>query len=316
MSTDVMTGVRPVAQKRVMRLRVREAIAGYLFLSPWIIGLACFIAGPMVASGYLSFTRYDMVNTPEWVGLKNFVEIFTRDRLFWPSMLLTFRYALIVVPFSLVGSLLAAVLLNQGLRGTAWYRTFFFLPHLTPIVAAAVLWGWIFNPDVGPINYWIRTITGGTEAPGWFRDPDWAMAGLIIMAMWGAIGGNTMLIFLAGLQGVPQELYDAAVVDGAGVWAKFRNVTLPMITPTIFFNMVLGIIGALKVFAAAFVATSGGPAYATWFYALHIYAKAFQYFEMGYASALAWIFFVVLFIFTYIQFRYSKRWVYYAGEVD
>ncbi|MCB0184559.1 MAG: sugar ABC transporter permease, partial [Caldilineaceae bacterium] len=248
MSTNVMTGVRPVAQKRAMRLRVREAIAGYLFLSPWIIGLACFIAGPMLASGYLSFTRYDMVNTPEWVGLKNFVEIFTKDRLFWPSMLLTFRYALIVVPFSLVGSLLAAVLLNQGLRGTTWFRTFFFLPHLTPIVAAAVLWGWIFNPDVGPVNYWIRTITGSSDAPGWFRDPDWAMAGLIIMAMWGAIGGNTMLIFLAGLQGVPQELYDAAVVDGAGMWAKFRNVTLPMITPTIFFNMVLGIIGALKVF--------------------------------------------------------------------
>jgi len=316
MSTNVMTGARPASARTGMRLRVREAIAGYLFLSPWIIGLACFIIGPMMASGYLSFTRYDMVNTPEWVGLKNFTEIFTKDRLFWPSMMLTFRYALIVVPFSLIGSLFAAVLLNQGLRGTTWYRTFFFLPHLTPIVAAAVLWGWIFNPDVGPINYWIRTITGGTEAPGWFRDPEWAMAGLIIMAMWGAIGGNTMLIFLAGLQGVPQELYDAAVVDGAGVWAKFRNVTLPMITPTIFFNMVLGIIGALKVFAVAFVATQGGPAYATWFYALHIYSKAFQYFEMGYASALAWIFFIVLFVFTFVQFRYSKRWVYYAGEVD
>ena len=231
-------------------------------------------------------------------------------------MLLTFRYALIVVPFSLVGSLAAALLLNQALRGTTWFRTFFFLPHLTPIVAAAVLWGWIFNPDVGPINHWIRTITSSDNAPGWFRDPDWAMTGLVIMAMWGAIGGNTMLIFLAGLQGVPQELYDAAVVDGAGLWAKFRNVTVPMLTPTIFFNMVLGIIGALKVFAAAFIATEGGPAYATWFYALHIYDKAFRSFEMGYASALAWIFFFMLFVFTYVQFRQSRRWVYYAGEVD
>ena len=142
------------------------------------------------------------------------------------------------------------------------------------------------------------------------------MTGLIIMAMWGAIGGNTMLIFLAGLQGVPQELYDAAVVDGAGLWAKFFNVTIPMLTPTIFFNMVLGVIGALRVFSAAFVATQGGPAYSTWFYALHIYTRAFQYFEMGYASALAWIFFFVLFVFTYVQFSQSRRWVYYAGEVD
>lgn len=297
-------------------LRFREALAGYLFLLPWIIGLICFIAGPMMSSAYLSFTRYDIVNTPEWVGLKNFSEIFTTDRLFWPSMMLTFKYALILVPFSLFGSLLAALLLNQGLRGTTWYRTFFFLPHLTPIVAAAVLWGWIFNPDVGPVNHWIRTITGSPDAPGWFRDPDWAFTAILVVAMWGAIGGNTMLIFLAGLQGVPQELYDAADVDGAGIMAKFWNVTIPMLTPTIFFNMVLGIIGALKVFALAFVATEGGPAYATWFYALHIYNRAFKYFEMGYASALAWIFFFVMFFFTYIQFRYSRRWVYYAGEVD
>ncbi len=316
MSTKAMTTGRSLSPRWMQSLRAREAIAGYLFLLPWLLGLALFIAGPMLTSGYLSFTRYDIVNAPKFVGLKNFIEIFTKDRLFWPSLLLTFRYALIVVPLSLVGALAAAVLLNQALRGTTWFRTFFFLPHLTPIVAAAVLWGWIFNPEVGPINHWIRTITGSDDAPGWFRDPAWAMTGLIIMAMWGAIGGNTMLIFLAGLQGVPQELYDAAVVDGAGLWAKFRNVTIPMLTPTIFFNMVLGIIGALKVFAAAFIATAGGPAYATWFYALHIYTRAFEYFEMGYASALAWIFFFVLFVFTYVQFRQSRRWVYYAGEVD
>ena len=316
MSIKAISSPRIPLPQWTKSLRAKEAIAGYIFLSPWLLGIILFIVGPMMTSGFLSFTRYDMVNPPTFVGLKNFIEIFTKDRLFWPSLLLTFRYALIVVPFSLVGALSAAMLLNQALRGTTWFRTFFFLPHLTPIVAAAVLWGWIFNADVGPINHWIRTITGSSEAPGWFRDPDWAMTGLIIMAMWGAIGGNTMLIFLAGLQGVPQELYDAAVVDGAGLWAKFRNVTLPMLTPTIFFNMVLGIIGALRVFAAAYVATQGGPAYSTWFYALHIYTRAFQYFEMGYASALAWIFFFVLFVFTYVQFRQSRRWVYYAGEVD
>ena len=316
MSTEAISSPRIPLPQWTKSLRAKEAIAGYIFLSPWLLGIILFIVGPMMTSGFLSFTRYDMVNPPTFVGLKNFIEIFTKDRLFWPSLLLTFRYALIVVPFSLVGALAAAMLLNQALRGTTWFRTFFFLPHLTPIVAAAVLWGWIFNADVGPINHWIRTITGSSEAPGWFRDPDWAMTGLIIMAMWGAIGGNTMLIFLAGLQGVPQELYDAALVDGAGLWAKFRNVTLPMLTPTIFFNMVLGIIGALRVFAAAYVATQGGPAYSTWFYALHIYTRAFQYIEMGYASALAWIFFFVLFVFTYVQFRQSRRWVYYAGEGD
>ena len=316
MSTKAMTSSPSWPPHWARGLRFKEAVAGYIFLLPWLLGLLLFIIGPMVTSGYLSFTRYDIVNTPDFVGLKNYVEIFTKDRLFWPSLGRTFQYALIVVPLSLTGSLLAAMLLNQGLRGTAFYRTFFFLPHLTPIVAAAVLWGWIFNVEVGPINHWIRTITGSESAPGWFRDPDWAMAGLIIMAMWGAIGGNSMLIFLAGLQGVPQELYDAADVDGAGGWAKFRHVTMPMLTPTIFFNMVLGIIGALRVFASAFVATAGGPAYATWFYSLHIYTKAFQYFEMGYASALAWIFFFVLLIFTYVQFQQSRKWVFYAGDVE
>ena len=304
----------PTIARRGMSLRKRESIAGYLFLTPWLIGLLCFVVGPMIASAYFSFTNYDVVNTPKFVGFKNFIEIFSKDRLFWPSLMLTFRYAIIVVPLSLLGSLLAAMLLNQALKGTVIFRTFFFMPHLTPIAASAVLWAWLFNPDVGPINYFIRNNLGIENAPGWFRDPQWAMSGLIIMAMWGAIGGNTMLIFLAGLQGIPQELYEAASIDGANAWAKFRNVTVPLLTPTIFFNLVLGIIGALRVFTAAFVATQGGPVYATHFYALYIYEKAFRYFEMGYASALAWIFFFIMFVFTFIQFRASRSWVYYAGE--
>lgn len=305
-----------IVAKRGMNLRNREALAGYLFLTPWLLGLLLFVLIPMLASAYFSFTSYDVVNTPKFVGLRNFREIFTKDRLFWPSMLLTFRYAIIVVPLSLIGSLLAAMLLNQALKGTTIFRTFFFMPHLTPIAASAVLWAWMFNPDVGPINYFIRNSLGIANAPGWFRDPQWAMTGLIIMAMWGAIGGNTMLIFLAGLQGIPQELYEAAAIDGAGAWAKFRSVTIPLLTPTIFFNLVLGIIGALRVFTAAFVATQGGPVYATHFYALYIYEKAFRYFEMGYASALAWIFFFIMFLFTFIQFRSSRSWVYYAGEAN
>jgi multiple sugar transport system permease protein len=297
-----------------LTLRRLEAFYGYLFLLPWAIGFVLFVGGPMLASFGLSFTRYAIAQPPQFIGLANYVEIATRDDLFWGSLGRTFLYALVMVPASLVGSLLAALLLNQGLRGTNFFRTFYFLPHLTPIIASAILWMWLFNPDVGPINHAIRAL--GLPGPGWFSSPDWAMPGLIIMALWAAIGGNRMLIFLAGLQGVPGELYEAAEIDGAGLWTKFEHVTLPLLTPTIFFNLVLGIIGALRVFSAAFVATEGGPAYATWFYALHIYTKAFKFFEMGYASALAWIFFLVMFGFTNVQFRAARRWVYYAGQVD
>jgi multiple sugar transport system permease protein len=302
------------AKPRTSGLRRKEIIAGYLFLLPWIIGFFAFTAGPMIASAILSLTTYDMVNVGKFVGLNNYSFIMFKDELVWPSLLRTFQYAIIMVPASLIGSLLAALLLNQGLKGTPVYRTLYFLPHLTPIVAAVMLWGWFFDPDIGPLDMMLRSM-GVQNPPGWFRAPDWAMWALIIMAMWGAMGGNNMLIFLAGLQGVPQEMYEAAAIDGAGTWAKFRNVTLPLLSPTIFFNLVLGVIGALRVFDSAFIATGGGPAYATYFYALHIYNKAFRYFEMGYASALSWIFFFITLAFTLVQFRSSSRWVFYQGEV-
>ncbi len=187
----------------------------------------------------------------------------------------------------------------------------FFIPHLAPAVATAMLWKWLFHPSLGPINTALGWV--GIEGPGWMTRKEWALPAIIIMNLWSGIGGNTMLIFLAALQGVPQSLLDAAAIDGAGGWARFRNVTLPMISPTILFNLVLGVIGALKVFTSAFVATSGGPSYATWFYALHIYRHSFQYYRMGYGAALAWVFVVVLLFFTYIQMTLSRRWVYYEG---
>jgi multiple sugar transport system permease protein len=203
-------------------------------------------------------------------------------------------------------------MLNQGVKGTNTFRTVFFLPSLTPTVALALLWTWLFHPTLGPINVALGWL--GIPGPGWLTSKVWAMPALIIITLWAAIGGSTMLIFLAGLQGVPQELYEAAKIDGAGSWARFRAVTLPLISPTVLFNLILGVIGALKVFTLAFVATLGGPSYATWFLALHIYRQAFEYFRMGYGSALAWIFVVILLIFTYIQMTWSRRWVYYAGE--
>ncbi len=292
-------------------LRRREAIRGYLWVSPWVIGAALFTFGPMLASLYLSFTQYNIVASPRWVGIQNYVTAFTKDNLFWGSLGRTLLYALISVPIGVIGSLSAALLLNRSWRGTAFFRTCFFLPSLIPIVASALLWRWIFDPRLGLLNYVLSFV--GVTGPGWFSSRDWAMPGLILVALWSTIGGSQMVIFLAGLQGIPRELYEAAEVDGADRWTQFRSVTIPLLTPTLFFNLVIGVIGALKVFSVAYIATEGGPNYATWFYVIHLYYEAFRYFEMGYASALAWIFFAVVITFTVLQVRWSSRWVYYEG---
>lgn len=292
----------------------QENLAGWLWTSPWIVGFFLWTLGPMVWSLYLAFTKYNIAQPPEWIGLSNFVNALSgQDSLFWPSLVRTFIWAVVMVPLSLGGSLLSALLLNQNLKGTAVFRTLFFLPSLTPAVASAILWRFLFQPDFGPINYVLRQF-GAEQVPLWFSDARLAMPSLMVMTLWGAVGGSTMLIFLAGLQGVPQELHEAASIDGAGVWARFRNVTLPMITPTLFFNLVIGIIAALRTFTTAFVATGGGPNYSTWFYILHLYQTAFQNFDFGYASALAWIFFIIVIALTLLNNRFSKRWVYYEGE--
>jgi multiple sugar transport system permease protein len=295
----------------------RENLAGWLWTSPWIVGFLLWTLGPMLWSLYMAFTHYSITGVSDWIGTDNFVRALSgQDSLFWPSLLRTLSWAFIMVPLSLCGSLLAALLLNQHLKGTVIFRTLFFLPSLTPAVASAVLWRWLYNPDFGTFNYLLRGL-GMTTPPLWFSDESTAMPSLIVMTLWAAIGGGTMIIFLAGLQGVPVELHEAAAIDGAGRFSRFRHVTLPMITPTIFFNLVIGVIAALRTFTTAFVATGGGPHYATWFYILHLYQTAFQSLELGYASALAWIFFVVVVSLTLINVRFSSRWVYYgSGGLD
>lgn len=300
-------------KKGLSALRRSEAVLGYLYISPWIIGFLIFTFFPFVASLYLSFTDYSILGTTTFTGLDNYVRMFTTDRLFWPSLRRTLYFAGVSVPLSLSGSLLCATLLNQKLKGTSFWRTFCFLPSLTPIVASALLWRWLLQPSFGPVNYLLGQL--GIQGPAWMGSRQWAIPALIIVSLWGSVGGGQMIIFLAGLQGVPQEMYEAAEIDGAGVLRKFLNITLPMISPTLFFNLILGIIGALQVFALSYIATEGGPAYATWFYILHLFYQAFRYMNMGYASALAWIFFVIILFFTVLQIRLSNRWVFYAGEL-
>ena len=294
------------------KFQIQRALWGYLFALPWILGLIIFWGGPILTSLYFSFTEYAVIGSPKFIGLDNYIHAFTVDDKFWDSLQRTFTFTVMYVPAAIIGALLLAMLLNQKLKGTNIYRTIFFVPHLIPAVALAVVWIYLLQPRLGPVNQILRNL-GVDNPPTWLAARSSALPSVTMIAVWAAVGGNTMLIFLAGLQGVPQELYEAASIDGATAWKKFWHVTLPLITPTLFFNLVLAVIGSLKVFTLAWVASQGGPSYATWFFAIHIYQEAFQYFRLGYGSALAWVLAVIILIFTYFQVRTSRRWVHYEG---
>jgi multiple sugar transport system permease protein len=290
-------------------LQRREAIEGYLWISPWILGFLIFTAGPMIVSLYLSFTRYKIGDTPEWIGMENYRQAFFSDPLFWPSLGRTIVYAIVLVSVGVCLSLLAAVLLNQPIRGRSVFRALYYLPSLTPVVAQAVIWGWLFQPQFGLVNFLLGKL--GVSGPGWFTSQEWVVPGIIIVSLWASVGGGRMIIFLAGLQGVPAELYEAAELDGAGRLARFWYVTIPLISPTILFNAIIGVIGSFSVFSLAYIAADGGPNYASWFYMLHLYHNAFTYFQMGYASALAWVLFILMMALTLFQLWLSKKWVHY-----
>ena len=288
----------------------RETLAFYLLISPWLIGLLLFVLGPMAASLVFSFTRWDLLSPARFVGLQNYEKMFTRDPLFWQSLKVTTIYTAVYVPMELAGGLVLALLLNQKLRFLGIFRTVYYLPSVLPGVAFVVLWMWILHPDVGLINTLLSY--AGIQGPRWLADPDWALPALLMMSLWGL--GRSMVIYLASLQGIPQHLYEAAAIDGAGRWHSFWKITLPMLTPTIFFNLVLSIISTFQTFTSAFVATDGGPLDSTLFYVLYLFRQAFQYFNVGYASALAWVLFVIILALTLLIVRSSGRWVYYEGE--
>ncbi|HMN27450.1 MAG TPA: sugar ABC transporter permease [Caldilineaceae bacterium] len=292
-------------------LQRREAIEGYLWISPWLIGFLVFSLGPIIASFYLSLTKYKIGGKPAWLGLENYQTAFFDDKLFWPSIWRTAYFSIASVLLGVFLSLVAAMLLNQKLKGKTVFRALYYLPSLTPVVALTILWQWLLAPQQGLVNYLLSFV--GIPGPGWLTSQSWAIPSIILITLWSTVGGGRMIIFLAGLQGVPKELQEAAEMDGANGWQRFRNVTIPLISPVILFNLILGVIGSLSIFSVAYLATSppGGPNYATWFYMLHLYSNAFNYFQMGYASALAWIFFVFIFILSYLQIKLSDRWVYY-----
>jgi multiple sugar transport system permease protein len=296
-----------VARPGARRIRWRTHLEGYLFIAPWLIGFVLFTLGPMIASALISFTNFDILTPARWAGLANYVRLIN-DRLFLNTVYNTLFYTILAVPTQLVIALGLALLLNMRLRGVGVFRTLFYLPTVVPAVAGVLLWVMLLNPDFGLFNRLLWAI--GLPGLPWLTDTTTAKPALVMIGLWYV--GSQMLVFLAALQGVPPELYDAAHIDGANAVARFRHVTLPMITPALFFNLVVGIINASQTFTLAFIGTGGGPANSTKFLVLYIYEQGFQSMRMGYASALAWSLLLFIMVLTLLQFRLS-RWVYYEG---
>ncbi len=309
-------------KKRLSKTEKTDLRNGLLFAAPWILGFLGLVAYPIVKSIYYSFCSFDAISPPHWIGTENYRMLFTEDELFWRSLWNTLYMIVFGLPVGLLASLALAFLLNLKVRGMAFYRTIYYLPSITPIVAASALWMWLLNPQIGLVNEIVNGFGDalraiglpGPKGPGWLIDPAWAKPALIFMGLWGAGGG--MLIYLAGLQDVPEALYEAADLDGASSWKKLRHITLPMLSPIIFFNLVMGLIHSFQYFTQVYVMTGGGPQDSTLFYALHLFNNAFLNFKMGYASAMAWILFIITLACTLVVFKTSGRWVYYSGDLN
>lgn len=299
-----------IRARRLSVARRQEMFWFYIFILPWFIGFVCFTAYPILASAYFSFTQYTVLQPPRWVGLANYRLLF-HDGLFWHSLFLTLVYAGVSVPLQLVLAVCCAILLNVRLRFMRVLRTVYYLPTVLPVAATSMLWLFLFLPQFGIVNWVVRGLTG-FDGPDWLGDPRFVMPALILMSLWSI--GAAMVIFLAGLQAIPPELYEAADLDGAGILHRVRHVTLPMVSPVILLNLILGLIGASQTFVQVYIMTAGGPNYASYLYNLYLYQNAFEYFKMGLASAQAWILFLVILTLTAIVFRSSARWVYYGGE--
>lgn len=284
----------------------RRTIVGYIFIAPFILGFLLWFLIPALTSLWMAFQNWNMITPPEFTGLDNFRGIVS-DRLFWQALKVTTVYTAVSVPLSMVLAFLLALLMNTKVRGIAVFRTIYYLPGIVPAVANAVLWAWILNSEFGLLNAFLHVL--GLPKVLWLQEPEWALPALILMSLWSL--GGPMVIYLAGLQGIPNEFYEAAEIDGAGGWAKLWHVTIPLMSPVIFFNLIMGIIGTFQVFTAGYLITNGGPQNATLFYVLYLYRNAFQYLKMGYAAALAWVLAFIIMGLTAFVFRGIGSRVYY-----
>ena len=320
--TQVTQPTNTITTKRkpLLSKQLRNDLRAYAFVLPWLIGLLVFIAYPMVASFYFSFTKYNILEPPKWVGLSNFTRMFTSDPQFWTATGNTIYYALISVPLSLAVALGLALLLNRSNNGIGFYRTIFYLPSLVPAIATTLIWMLLLDARLGLVNVLLSSL--GVPRIGWFQSAAWSKPGLILMTLWTGTG-SAMLIFLAGLKEVPKPLLEAAMIDGANSWQRLRHVTIPLLTPTIFFNLIMGIISSFQIFTPVFVALGAveqsgvggmGPLNSLLMYMLHLYRFAFRFFEMGYASAMATLMFIVLILLTLLVVRSSNYWVHYEGS--
>jgi multiple sugar transport system permease protein len=293
-----------------MSRRLKDTLTAYTFIAPWIIGFVLFTGGPIIASFALGFFRWKMIAPPRFLGLDNYARMFFEDDLFRLSIKLTFQYVFISLPLAQILALLLAVLLDQPIRSKGFWRTIFYLPAIVSGVAGAVIWMWMYNQHWGVINNLLMLV--GIQGPNWLMNKDLALGALIGKSLWNV--GVPMVVYLSALQGIPQDIHEAAEIDGAGRLIKFFRITLAMVSPAIFFNVVMGFIGGIQSFSDPYVMTGGGPENATLLLGLHLYQNAFHFLRMGYASAMAWLMFFIIFVLTIIQFKFAGRWVYYEAE--
>jgi multiple sugar transport system permease protein len=291
----------------------KNAFWGYLFASPWIAGFLIFGLYPVIISFYYSLCQYDVLRIPQFIGLRNYRELLFGDHYFYNAVWNTLFYTVVRTPLVILGSLVLAMIVSKAGRGIRLFRTIYFIPSIISGVILSVLWMWLLNPEYGLINSSLQFF--GLQGPLWLIDPRWSKPAIVLMSVW-SLGGGRMLVFLAAIQNVPSHYYEAVEMDGGGWWARFRHVTLPFISPVLFLWFILEVIASLQVFVEAYVMTKGGPLNSTLFYNLYLYNKAFDDFDMGYASALAWLLFILAGVITFVQFRVSRKWVYYSGGVE
>lgn len=298
--------------KKKKPLSIKKSMIPLLFISPWVIGFLVFTLGPLIFSLIMSFFNWPVIGDPKFVGLGNYKEMFTKDAQFFKSLIVTFKFAALFVPLNIIVSLILAVLISQPVKGAGFFRTIFYVPSVVSGVAVSIIWGWILNSEYGILNYALSLM--GIEGPRWLSNPNWALVAMVIASVWGL--GTMMLIFYTGLKNIPIDLYEAASIDGATPIKRFFKITLPLLSPTILFNVITSTIGALQQLTLALLLTNGGPAKSTYFYGMYVYNNAFKHFKLGYASANAWFMFIIILALTALIFKSSSMWVFYENEVS